>query len=114
MKLLRDLGAKISLFKLAEFKERMKVGFVTVLLEDLLMVNQPSLVDDMSELLFEMAEPDMADFFTALLPNIINGMNIGNAEKQSVLDSWDSREVDRMGFIDNATTFLSEFKYYSN
>ena len=48
----------------------------------------------------------MADFFTALLPNIINGMNIGNAEKQSVLDSWDSREVDRMVFIDKRNNIL--------
>ena len=66
VKLLRDLNDKVGIFKLPEFQSRMRVAFVTMLLQDLLQVNQPSLVDDMSSLLYEMAAVDMANFFQVL------------------------------------------------
>jgi len=112
--LLRDLGSQIALFKLPEFQASLKLPFVTTLLEDLLKMNSPTLVDPMSELLFEIASAvDINDFFQSLLPSIINGMSIGNAEKQQVLDSWNSQETTRLSFIANAANFLSEFKYHS-
>ncbi|GMI54813.1 hypothetical protein TeGR_g10629 [Tetraparma gracilis] len=114
VKLLRDLGDTVGLFKLAEFQTRLSASFVSVLLKDLLEMGQPSIVDEMSSLLFEIATVDMPGFFATLLPTIINSMNIGNAEKQTVLDSWNSSEVTKHSFEQNANEFLSEFRYYTS
>ena len=136
VKLLRDLGDTVGLFKLAEFQTRLSASFVSVLLKDLLEMGQPSIVDEMSSLLFEIASVDvrslthkrnpnrasltlpshaqMPGFFATLLPTIINSMNIGNAEKQTVLDSWNSSEVTKHSFEQNANEFLSEFRYYTS
>ena len=110
VRLLRDLGDKVGLFKLAEFQSRLRVGFVSVLLKDLLEMGQPSLVDDMGALLFEMATVDMNGFFTQLLPTIVSSMGIGLSEKQNVLESW-AHDIDRHSFGQNVNEFLSEYKY---
>lgn len=85
---------------------------MAAILEDLLKLNQPLLVDDMNVLLFEMVSSDFDGFFNSILPSMIDSMGITNEEKISMLETW-SKEEDSITFRQSCESFLSEFRFLS-
>ena len=112
VKLLLNLGRKVTLFRLSHFKERMGGTFIAAILEDLLKLNQPLLVDDLNMLLFEMVSADFGHFFAVILPQIVDGMSIAAQSKVEILQTW-GREEDCVSFRQNCENFLGEFRYIS-
>ncbi|GMH64787.1 hypothetical protein TrRE_jg7673, partial [Triparma retinervis] len=111
VKMLIKLNKKAKLFMCVDFKEKMRPTFVAAILEDLLKLNQPLLVDDMNILLFEMVSSDFDGFFKSILPSMIDSMGITNEEKISMLETW-GREEDSISFRQRCESFLSEFRFY--
>mmetsp|Transcript_21748 Transcript_21748/g.45319 ORF Transcript_21748/g.45319 Transcript_21748/m.45319 type:complete len:1091 (-) Transcript_21748:37-3309(-) len=111
VKMLINLDEKAKLFVCVDFKERMRATFVAAILEDLLKLNQPLLVDDMNKLLFAMVSSDFDGFFKSILPSMIDSMGITSEEKISMLQTW-STEEDSVSFRQSCENFLSEFRYY--
>jgi len=108
--LLRSLGRSVKLFKVEEFSASMKPKFISMLMEALLARHQPLLVDEISLLLFEMAESDMDNFFGIFLPGVINSLPMNDTLKEAVRVSWPS-EKDSTSFCVNCHSFLSEYRF---
>ena len=100
------------LFALRDWIERMRGIFIATVLEDLMKMSQPLLVDDLNLLCYEMASVDLYDFFGKILPQIVDSMSIDGEKKVSVLQAFGSSDIDSISFRSNCENFLSEFRYW--
>ena len=100
------------LFALRDWIERMSGIFIATVLEDLMKMSQPLLVDDLNLFCYEMASVDIYDFFGKILPQIVDSMSIDGEKKVSVLQAFDSSDIDSISFRNNCENFLSEFRYW--
>ena len=86
---------------------------MATILEDLMKLQQPLLVDDLNLLCFEIASVSIADFFNKDLPSIVESMPITSEQKLSCLEVFKSDTVDSVSFRNNCENFLAEFRYFS-
>mmetsp|Transcript_11685 Transcript_11685/g.16906 ORF Transcript_11685/g.16906 Transcript_11685/m.16906 type:complete len:264 (-) Transcript_11685:101-892(-) len=107
---LRDLDKMRRLFKVEEFATLMKPTFLATMMETLLARSQPLLVEEISLLLFELANSDMDIFFSSFLPSLIGTLQISEEMKISLKGSWPD-ERDSSTFCASCQNFLSEYRY---
>lgn len=103
----------MKLFALKDWNDRMRGVFIATILEDLMKLQQPLLVDDLNLLVFEIASVDIADFFNIILPTIIESMPITSEQKVSCMGVFKSDNVDSVSFRNNCENFLAEFRYFT-
>jgi hypothetical protein len=110
IQVLRDVNKLTKLFAVQEVSQMIKGSFFSTLMECLLKGTQPVLTDDISELLFEIANSDIDDFFQSFLPQLVGSLSFREEIKIELLQAWPN-DRDSASFSLCCQDFLSEYRY---